>query len=131
MIRLFFTKVAKDDSNKNIQVQPNQNKEAMEANIKTKRCPKCGRVLTVDNFNKSNTVKSGLQSRCRECQIADNKAQYLKRKAAAMKRKSVVAVTPPANRNPKLSDFQPRELIAELHALGYRGKLYITREVVV
>ena len=109
------------------EVQTINKKETM----KTKRCPKCGRVLPTSDFNKSTAKYDGLQSYCRDCQRKGLRELYAKRKNSASAKSDIVATKCSATKNPKLSDFQPRELIAELQARGYRGKLYITREVVV
>ena len=109
------------------EVQTINKKESM----KTKRCPKCGRVLPTSDFNKSTAKYDGLQSYCRDCQRTSLRELYRKRKKSSTEKSEIIATKSNATKNPKLSDFQPRELIAELQARGYRGKLYITREVVV
>ena len=42
----------------------------IEEEVKTKRCPKCERVLPITEFNKSKSRKDGLRSYCKECQKA-------------------------------------------------------------
>lgn len=109
------------------EVQTINKKEAM----KTKRCPKCGRLLPTSEFNKSTAKYDGLQSYCRDCQRKQLRERYTKLKKSSTEKSEIIATQCSATKNPKLADFQPRELIAELQARGYRGKLYITREVVV
>lgn len=39
--------------------------------METKKCSKCGRVLPVTDFYKSNRYKDGLQYYCKECHKAE------------------------------------------------------------
>ena len=48
--------------------------------METKRCNKCGRVLTVDNFHKKNSSKDGLQDYCKECHKQSVRQSYNKNK---------------------------------------------------
>lgn len=47
----------------------------------TKVCPKCGRELPAEAFNKKARSKDGLQDYCRECNSAANKAYHAKKMA--------------------------------------------------
>ena len=44
--------------------------------IKTKRCPKCGRVLPITEFSKNKSRKDGLNHYCKQCDIAKRKEYY-------------------------------------------------------
>jgi len=44
--------------------------------MKTKKCTKCGEILSVDNFNKNKASKSGYQSWCKECQYKRHRDYY-------------------------------------------------------
>jgi hypothetical protein len=91
----------------------------MEITTNTKVCKKCGRELPVYEFYKADTNKDGLLGHCKEC----HKSQMKDRGKAARK-------TLAENETP-LSTFTPRELIEELRKRGYKGTLYVTREVVL
>ena len=80
--------------------------------LKTKVCAKCGHTLSVDKFYHNSHNADGYSDICRPC---------------ACKRKPSSG----GGANPALAHFTPRELIAELRARGYRGKLEITQEVKV
>lgn len=45
------------------------NQELM-AQPQTKRCPRCGRTLTVEHFSRHGKSKDGLQTYCKECHRA-------------------------------------------------------------
>ena len=93
----------------------------MEENqVLTKKCPKCGRVLPVESFNRCNATKDGLQIHCRECQ----KVFRMKRRQSQIGMHKVYS-------KPDLAKFQPRELIAELKARGYSGELSFTQRITV
>ena len=91
----------------------------MENTTNTKVCKKCGRELPVYEFYKADTNKDGLLGHCKEC----HRSQMNDRSKAA--RKALAE-----NKTP-LSAFTPRELIEELRKRGYKGTLYVTREVVL
>ena len=42
----------------------------------TKKCAECGRDLSLGEFSKNKNSKDGLQSRCRQCFSAYNRANY-------------------------------------------------------
>ena len=44
--------------------------------IKTKRCPKCGRVLPITEFSKNKSRKDGLNHYCKQCDRAKRKEYY-------------------------------------------------------
>ena len=83
--------------------------------METKRCTKCGRELTLDNFSKCASNADGLQRQCKECHRESVRNAYYKRKEKSF------GITPPnmVFTNPELAKFQPRELLAELKARGY------------
>lgn len=47
--------------------------------METKKCSKCGRELTVDNFYRKNTSKDGLQDYCKECHKQSVSKSYYKK----------------------------------------------------
>lgn len=85
----------------------------MEITTNTKVCKKCGRELPVHEFYKAKDNKDGLLGHCKECH-----------------KSAVTTLVARKNATP-LSTFTPRELIEELRKRGYKGTLYVTREVVL
>lgn len=65
-----------------------QTKNTMEEKIlpTTKVCPKCGRELPREAFNKKARAKDGLQDYCRECNAVANKAYHAKKMAQKAKK---------------------------------------------
>lgn len=77
----------------------------MEEIKNTKVCKVCGNELSLDCFNKHGRSADGYASVCKACSKKQDGAT-----------------------NPELAKFTPRELIAELTARGYHGKLvYVKR----
>lgn len=97
---------------------------------KTKKCTKCGRVLPLSEFNKNKNQSDGHQCQCRDC-TNEYWREYYRRKHGVTTKPTVVVKQDKPSLNPRLADFQPRELIEELRARNYKGKLYITREIIV
>ena len=92
--------------------------------METKKCAKCGKELTLDNFSKCAKNKDGLQRMCKDCHRESVRKSYNKRKEQSF------GITPPNKvfNNPELAKFQPRELLAELKARGYVWeKMYAPR----
>ena len=56
----------------------------IEEEVKTKRCPKCERVLPITEFSKNKSKKDGLQRYCKQCQKAYN-ATYCQANKEAIK----------------------------------------------
>lgn len=75
----------------------------------TKRCIKCHRVLPIEEFGEDSRSHDGHLRKCKECS------------------------TKFTDGNPKFKEFSSRELIDELKARGYTGKLVFIqkREVIV
>lgn len=103
--------------------------------METKKCGKCGRVLPVSEFYKQSKSKDGYQYACKHCQDEYKRchSQGGSPKANKISRTPLIATSSDGQykRNPALADFHPRELIEELRARNYRGKLTITREIIV
>lgn len=102
----------------------------------TKKCSKCGRVLPLSDFNKNKRTADGYQCQCRDCSREYWTEYYerQKRKKGGVTVKAQPVVASSSGKpcpNPRLAEFQPRELIDELRARNYKGKLYITREIIV
>lgn len=76
-----------------------------------KRCAKCGKELPESEFYRNKKSLDGLQYYCKECT------------------KQMVRKNPVGGGNPDLADFTPRQLIEELRARGYKGKLIYTKEI--
>lgn len=71
--------------------------------IQQKKCSCCEQVLPITMFNKHGRSKDGYESICVQC----------KQNAKGC--------------NPKLVSFTPRDLMEELKARGYSGKLVYTQ----
>lgn len=96
--------------------------------LKTKKCSKCGRELTLDNFSKCASSSDGLQYCCKDCHRERARESYYKRKEKSF------SVTPLGKvyTNVELAKFHPRELLAELKARGYEWeKMYAPRQEVL
>lgn len=52
----------------------------MEEAIKVKKCTKCGKIKPVTEFNKRKASKDGYTYRCKECEAAQARAYYKKKK---------------------------------------------------
>lgn len=92
-----------------------------------KRCPKCGRLLPKESFNKKAKAKDGLQDNCKDCMRAYNKERYERMKnesdKAIVKGKEYIDLPQKLHKvysNPDLARFTPRELMAELKARGFK-----------
>lgn len=87
--------------------------------METKVCKCCGRELPVSDFRKT---RLGIMATCNEC-IRQNQ---IKAKAEKKNRKNFEVEIEKA-RTARLSDFTPRELMAELKSRGFRwDKMQVT-----
>lgn len=80
--------------------------------IKTKRCPKCGRELPLSEFYLNRATRDGLQTWCKECQKKRVRSNYTNNHC-----------------NPDLAQFTPRQLIEELKNRGYTGELQYVQKI--
>ena len=105
--------------------------ETQVESVKTKKCPKCGKVLPVTEFYTNIRNADGLQDKCKTCQKEWNK-EYVKRKREQMKasedkveRKEIVIEEKSHTMTKVYSDsalasFTPRQLMTELKARGFK-----------
>lgn len=56
--------------------------------VKTKKCPKCGRVLPLSSFSKNKATKDGLNVYCKSCC-----SDYLRQLRAAKRRELAIKRT--------------------------------------
>ena len=91
--------------------------------METKICKQCGRELPLDSFDKHHVSKDGHMAYCNSCREEQRKQSPLGG--------AKLTVKPICGGNPDLASFTPRELIEELKARGYKGKLVIEREIVL
>ena len=93
--------------------------------MEKKTCKVCGRELPISEFQRNHLSRDGYTDTCKRCRIAKYKETRSKDKDDCL--------TPPHKNggNPDLAPFTPRELIEELKARGYTGKLSIVREVII
>lgn len=92
--------------------------------MEKKKCKVCGRELPLSDFKRNSLSPDGYVNTCTACQN--------KKRRSNIKNNELDVVTPPHKDkgcNPDLAQFTPRELMAELKARGFRGKLSIIREV--
>lgn len=80
--------------------------------IKTKRCPKCGRELPLNEFYLNRAAPDGLQPWCKKCQNERVRTNHNKNHC-----------------NPDLAQFTPRQLIEELKNRGYTGELQYVQKI--
>lgn len=86
-----------------------------------KKCSRCGRELSEDQFNKCSSTSDGLQHRCKDCSRQANRESYLKKKGLfSFDHVDKVQHLTKVYSKPELSKFSPRELMAELKARGFR-----------
>jgi ribosome-binding protein aMBF1 (putative translation factor) len=85
----------------------------------TKTCKCCGRELPIGDFFKN---KWGITDVCKECANKHRADKRAGRNEVDELRKQVDQA-----RTLRLSDFTPRELMAELKRRGYDGKITYTR----
>ena len=83
-------------------------------NNTVKKCTVCGSNYTLDHFRRTALSSDGYANICKAC-------------AKTRRSKNHTKIT--GGGNPELARFQPRELIEELKARGYSGKLTIIREI--
>lgn len=83
----------------------------METNQIFKTCTKCGKELPLEMFGKGQGAY-GKRAWCKSCMNEAARKYTLRKKLLGGNIK-----------NPALSEFTPRELIAELKARGYKGSL--------
>lgn len=79
--------------------------------METKKCPKCGQELSLDNFYKNKSQPDGYQVYCKKCH--DEIVIKSKERNKFDNLKKVYS-------KPELAQFTPRELMTELKARGYR-----------
>jgi hypothetical protein len=92
----------------------------------TKVCVKCGRELPVSNFCRSNKAKDGLQSYCKECQAAASRRRCKSKKDRP---NFVPSSAHKVYYVEELAQFSNRDLIEELKARGFKGKLSYVYEI--
>lgn len=80
--------------------------------IKTKKCPKCGRVLPLSEFHLRQAAADGLQAWCKECQKERRGGHKMNKDC-----------------NPDLAQFTPRQLIQELKNRGYTGEIQYVQKI--
>ena len=92
--------------------------------MENQKCKVCGRELPLSSSRKNYLAPTGHVSTCTDCQNRKRKNNKLHKDT----------ITPPQKvegGNPLLAQFSPRELIEELKVRGYKGKLQITRDIVL
>lgn len=84
-----------------------------------KKCSKCGKELPESEFYRKSKSTDGLQPYCKTCSnlIAKDRNRRL---APSI-----------GGGNSDLAGFTPRQLIDELKARGYKGKLTYTKEIIL
>lgn len=81
-------------------------------------CKQCGKEMPLTSFYRN---KYGYTQVCKECANANRvRARQGKTEVSELKRQLEIA------RNLRISQFTPRELMAELHRQGYEGSLTYT-----
>ena len=83
--------------------------------METKVCTKYGRELPLDKFSKRSRGKDGLSPCCKDCANKYMREWYVAKKNATTEE----VVTPEPVKERVLSDYTPRELMAELKRKGY------------
>ena len=93
--------------------------------METRVCKTCGRELPIENFSKNAYGYIGI---CKECNSKHRSEAATHR--ASKKQRSIENELANA-KNMRLSEFTPRELMAELKRRGYEGTLtYVETHVI-
>lgn len=98
--------------------------------METKICVCCGKVLPVSAFGKNRQSSDGLMVSCKECTNKRYRDNYRKRKGMSVDTPKTVKHLDDDGKNPDLSKFHARELIAELKARGYKGEIFYVQKTV-
>ena len=85
-----------------------------------KKCSKCGKELPESEFYRKSKSADGLQPYCKTCS-----------NLIAKDRNRRLASSIDGELNPDLEGFTPRQLIYELKARGYKGKLTYIKEIIL
>lgn len=102
-------------------------KKDVQEQVSMKKCGKCGRTLPTTEFNKSKASKDGLQYHCRSCHREEMRKCHIMRAERELGKKSPVHQQEPNTStltkvyaHPELAKFQPRQLMEELKARGFK-----------
>ena len=102
-------------------------KKDVQEQVPMKKCKKCGRTLPLTEFNKSKASKDGLQYHCRDCHHEAMRTYHIKRaerelgkKISAYKEEPKPTALTKVYAYPELARFQPRQLMEELKARGFK-----------
>ena len=87
--------------------------------METRVCKVCGKEKPVNEFSRNGF---GYTSVCAECANAKKRASW-----DSHKKTRDFDAELQAAKTARLSEFEPRELIEYLRAIGYRGKLEYTK----
>lgn len=89
-------------------------------NSQTKQCHRCGETKDITQFRR---MHYGYMSVCKEC-VAKSQSKTWAKKAEEKKSNEQNALK--QQRELRLQDFTPRELMEELYRRGYEGELIYT-----
>lgn len=87
----------------------------MNDTIQTKRCPKCGRILPLNEFSKKKLSKDGRQSCCKQCVKAYHADYYQSNKAAIIQKDAEYR----ANNKAKIAEYQAAYYDPQKNPMGW------------
>lgn len=96
--------------------------------METKKCTCCGQEKPIDKFKKIGG-RSGNISTLTVCHECMQKKQVEGRAKAKAQREAEQTRKEQENRQLRLQDFSPRELMKELYRRGYIGNLQFTQTI--